>query len=260
MPFSNHSGQLTFEKSRNSVEASSVSPTSPADSPYSSQSLESDTGLPPATASDRIGRSMPNLNHPSRLRMPQPSAGNSNLNRQHTSSDSGLRPPSAGVSGIRPPVGRPVNGTLLRPPQVQPVPTVAIPNALKPMQQPVMRLPSIPPSAGSNLVPYSSFFFQQPQRSAMPAPRNSLLPASSRLKQPQLVAPRSALAIQNSMKQNVVGVAKSVKGDADEMNATVVVEKPAVVVPPPVAAPPVLSAIPRPSLISRIPGPRTTLK
>ena len=37
-------GHLTFEKSQNSFDMQSSTPTSPAGSPYSSQSLESDTG------------------------------------------------------------------------------------------------------------------------------------------------------------------------------------------------------------------------
>lgn len=105
---------------------------------------------------------------------------------------------------------------------------------------------------------------QQMQKSTMPPPRTSLLPASSRLKQPQLVAPRVTAVSQMQPTRNVA---------ADELNSTVVVEKPVVVhpvavpLPPPAAAavptaapaPPVFSGIPRPSM-SRIPAPRTMLK
>ena len=67
---------------------------------------------PVSSANDSIRRSMPNLNNPSRLRLPQPS---SNLNRQH-GSESGLRPPTAASgSMIRPPIGSTVNGSLFRP-------------------------------------------------------------------------------------------------------------------------------------------------
>lgn len=69
----------------------------------------------PATAQELIRRSMPNLNNPSRMRLPQPSALSSNLNRQH-GSESGLRPPSAN-SGLRPPSSNSVNGSSLMRPQ-----------------------------------------------------------------------------------------------------------------------------------------------
>lgn len=134
--FSMFVANLTFEKSQNSVEAQSNSPTSPADSPYSSQSLESDSG--PSSAHDMIRRSMPNLNNVSRLRMPQPAnlTAAGNLNRHHAS-DSGLRPPGATSSGIRPPVGRFANGPLTMRPQLA-VPqthvSTANPDAVRPSQ------------------------------------------------------------------------------------------------------------------------------
>lgn len=121
------------------MENQSNSPTSPASSPYSSQSLESETAgnliylsnplqgkqtrskyvvfrpIGPSTTQELIRRSMPNLNNQSRMRLPQPSGLAGNLNRQH-GSDSGLRPPSMGV-GIRPPICSTVNGSSLVRPQ-----------------------------------------------------------------------------------------------------------------------------------------------
>ena len=83
--------------------------------------------LGPSTTQDLIRRSMPNLNNHSRLRLPQPSAGN--LNRQH-GSDSGLRPPSAMGSGIRAPNCSAVNSSSLIRPQFkvpQPPPSTQAP-------------------------------------------------------------------------------------------------------------------------------------
>lgn len=78
----------------------------------------------------------------------------------------------------------------------------------------------------------------------IPTARNSLLPnaAASKLRPSQLAAPRAALPV-----KAIIPAAKAV----DELNATVVMDKPSVV-----QAPPVQSGIPRPSL-SRIPMPRT---
>ena len=66
------------------------------------------------TKEDLIRRSMPNLNHPTKLRLPNPgSAMSSNLNRLH-GSDSGLRPPLVHQSSQLP-VGQVLNGSQLRP-------------------------------------------------------------------------------------------------------------------------------------------------
>lgn len=87
---------------------------------------------------------------------------------------------------------------------------------------------------------------QQPRSSVIAPPaRGSLLPnAASKLKPLQLVAPRAVLPVK--------AVVPTAKASNDELNSTVIIEKPSVLV-----AAPVHSGIPRPSMLSRIPMPRT---
>lgn len=206
------------------------------------------------------------------MRLPQPSSGN--LNRQH-GSDSGLRPPSAMSSGIRPPIGSAVNGSSLMRPQFK------VPQPPPSQQAPVnsIRGPAI---AATNLarptqlvrngdgalllykqriLTFFPFLFwkfkMQPRSSAttQPPARSSLLPnAASKLKPLQLVAPRASAAAALPVKAAVIPAAKAA---VDELNATVIMDKPSVVAAAPSApTAPVLSGIPRPSM-SRIPMPRT---
>lgn len=101
---------------------------------------------------------------------------------------------------------------------------------------------------------------QQPKSSAtQPPARNSLLPnLASKLKPLQLVTPRAsgggaaAAAAASLPVKAVIPAAKA----ADDLNATVIMDKPSVVAATVPAATSALSGIPRPSL-SRIPMPRT---
>ncbi|XP_046644940.1 uncharacterized protein LOC124333641 isoform X2 [Daphnia pulicaria] len=233
-------GHLTFDKSQNSVENQSDSPSSPASSPYSSQSLESETGVP-ATTQELIRRSMPNLNNQSRMRLPQPSSMAGNLNRQH-GSDSGLRPPSMG-GAVRPPVHNGSAFGLMRPQFKVPQPPPPVETAMKTTTHGTVT--TTEPVRSSQML-------QQPRSSGIAPPvRSSLLPNStSKLKPLQLVAPRASGAA-----LPVKAVVPAAKASSDELNSTVIMEKPSVVLPP---AAPANSGIPRPSsMLSRIPMPRT---
>jgi len=236
-------GHLTFEKSQHSFDMQSSSPTSPAGSPYSSQSLESDTAVGVSVSTqDLIRRSMPNLNNSTtRMRLPQPTASVGNLNRQH-GSQSGLRPPAMLKGVIRPQIATSrVNGSLIRPQlraaqsqqcqqshQSQSLvketltPSPVILTSLKPALQRLATVGSIPSSS-----------------------RNSMLPALSRLK-----APSSSSVIVKSNASNIIPPPPtSCTAKKVDMNATVVVEKPLA------SESRALSGIPRPSM-SKIPGPR----
>ncbi|XP_045031217.1 uncharacterized protein LOC116925804 [Daphnia magna] len=226
--------QLTFDKSQNSVENQSDSPCSPASSPYSSQSLDSETGGA-TTAREMIRRSMPNLNNQSRLRLPQPSSLSGNLNRQH-GSDSGLRPPSMN-NVVRPPMPNSSTLGLMRP-------QFKVPQPPPPVETTLNTTRGTAPTQ-----PVRSSQLQQPRLSGLAPPaRGSLLPnASSKLKPLQLVAPRASGAA-----LPVKAVIPPAKASNDELNSTVIMEKPSVL-----AAAPVHSGIPRPSMLSKIPMPRT---
>lgn len=230
-------GHLTFEKSQNSFDMQSSTPTSPAGSPYSSQSLESDTGVPISTQ-DLIRRSMPNLNNSIRMRLAQPTASVGNLNRQH-GSQSGLRPPAVLKSAIRPQIGSRVNGTSLIRPQSQlkaPLSqsghiakvTMEAPAVSTVLQTGLQRLATV----GS--IPTSS--------------RNSMLPGLSRLKAPSCGVLKSSVTNVSSSIIPTNSFSKKV-----DMNATIVVEKPLAAN---AAESRPSSGIPRPSM-SKIPGPRT---
>lgn len=215
----------------------------------------------PASAQELIRRSMPNLNNPSRMRLPQPSALAGNLNRQH-GSDSGLRPPS---TGLRPPSS--VNGTssLIRPQFKVPQPPTAVAQVVANSNRTANTTTTDPVRSTRLVIEFNPSGWkppclmmccfcqlQQPRSSAIAAPpttRHSYLPnAVSKLQRPsQLLAPRATLPVKTA----VMPAAKAV----DELNATVVMDKPSVVTAA-VAAAPVQSGIPRPSL-SRIPMPRT---
>ncbi|XP_057366445.1 uncharacterized protein LOC130687302 [Daphnia carinata] len=231
--FAPDQGHLTFDKSQNSVENQSESPTSPASSPYSSQSLDSETGGT-TSAREMIRRSMPNLNNQSRMRLPQPSSGN--LNRQH-GSDSGLRPPSMN-NVVRPPMQNGSALGLVRPQFKVPQPPLPVETTLNATR------------GTAPTQPVRSSQLQQPRLSGLAPPaRGSLLPnAASKLKPLQLVAPRASAAAALPVKAAVIPAAKA---SNDELNSTVIMEKPSVL-----AAAPVHSGIPRPSM-SKIPMPRT---
>ena len=98
---------------------------------------------------------------------------------------------------------------------------------------------------------------QQPKSSAtQPPARNSLLPnLASKLKPLQLVTPRASGAAAAAASLPVKAVIPAAKA-ADDLNATVIMDKPSVVAATVPAATSALSGIPRPSL-SRIPMPRT---
>lgn len=92
----------------------------------------------------------------------------------------------------------------------------------------------------------------------MPQPRASLLPNSSlsKLKPPQsAAAPRAPLPVRASgLAAPRVTPAQAVAPVSDELNATVVVDKPTTT-----TQPAVLSGIPRPAL-TKIPMPRSAVK